>query len=67
MFQQWATFARIWHVYDAAWQNPFDSAKLLTKYLMGSNKPIYHPMSMFLNLQFMYLFHIAIFYLNIFR
>ncbi|KAJ8937315.1 hypothetical protein NQ314_011954 [Rhamnusium bicolor] len=41
--QQWATFARIWHVYDAAWQNPFQSAELLKKYLMGMYKPIYHP------------------------
>lgn len=45
-FQQWATFARVWHVYDAAWQNPFHSANLLKKYLMGMHKPIYHPMSL---------------------
>ncbi|ENN78247.1 39S ribosomal protein L13, mitochondrial [Dendroctonus ponderosae] len=43
--QQWATFARIWHIYDATWQNPFDSAQLLKKYLMGLYKPIYHPMN----------------------
>ncbi|KAF2895182.1 hypothetical protein ILUMI_10994 [Ignelater luminosus] len=43
--QQWATFARIWHVYDATWQNPFQSAELLKKYLMGIHKPIYHPMN----------------------
>ncbi|KAK9878485.1 hypothetical protein WA026_022381 [Henosepilachna vigintioctopunctata] len=43
--QQWATFARIWHIYDAAWQNPFESAKLLRKYLMGMHKPIYHPLN----------------------
>ncbi|CAH1108668.1 unnamed protein product [Psylliodes chrysocephalus] len=43
--QQWATFARIWHLYDAAWQNPFYSAELLKKYLMGAHKPIYHPMN----------------------
>jgi len=43
--QQWATFARIWHVFDATWQNPFESAALLQKYLMGSYKPIYHPMN----------------------
>ncbi|KAK5649071.1 hypothetical protein RI129_003963 [Pyrocoelia pectoralis] len=43
--QQWATFARIWHVFDASWQNPFESAELLKKYLMGLHKPIYHPMN----------------------
>lgn len=43
--QQWATFARIWHIYDATWQNPFHSAELLKKYLTGSYKPIYHPLS----------------------
>ncbi|CAH1166711.1 unnamed protein product [Phyllotreta striolata] len=43
--QQWATFARVWHIYDAAWQNPFQSAELLKKYLMGMHKPIYHPMN----------------------
>ncbi|KAK4884148.1 hypothetical protein RN001_000419 [Aquatica leii] len=43
--QQWATFARIWHVFDASWQNPFDSAQLLKKYLLGLYKPIYHPMN----------------------
>ncbi|KAL3285515.1 hypothetical protein HHI36_000046 [Cryptolaemus montrouzieri] len=43
--QQWATFARVWHIYDAAWQNPFDSAKLLRKHLMGMHKPIYHPLN----------------------
>ncbi|CAH0551656.1 unnamed protein product [Brassicogethes aeneus] len=43
--QQWATFARIWHVYDAKWQNPFQSSLLLKKYLMGMHKPIYHPMN----------------------
>ncbi|XP_018324022.1 39S ribosomal protein L13, mitochondrial [Agrilus planipennis] len=43
--QQWATFARIWHIYDATWQNPFESAALLKKYLMGLHKPIYHPLA----------------------
>ncbi|XP_017773527.1 PREDICTED: 39S ribosomal protein L13, mitochondrial [Nicrophorus vespilloides] len=43
--QQWATFARIWHIYDASWQNPFQSAGLLKKYLMGTYKPIYHPLN----------------------
>ena len=40
---QWATFARTWHIYDARWQNPFHSAKKITKVLEGKNKPIYHP------------------------
>ncbi|XP_050305802.1 39S ribosomal protein L13, mitochondrial [Anthonomus grandis grandis] len=43
--QQWATFARIWHIYDATWQNPFHSAEVLKRYLMGMHKPIYHPMN----------------------
>lgn len=43
--EQWATFARIWHIYDASWQNPFQSAQLIKKYLMGLYKPIYHPMN----------------------
>ncbi|XP_054743036.1 leukotriene A-4 hydrolase isoform X1 [Anastrepha obliqua] len=42
--QQWATFARTWHIYDCTWQNPFDSAVLIKKHLMGLHKPIYHPM-----------------------
>jgi len=41
--KQWATFARTWHIYDAKWQNPFHSAKVITKHLEGKNKPIYHP------------------------
>jgi large subunit ribosomal protein L13 len=32
-------------VYDIAWQNPFHSAQLLKKYLMGIHKPIYHPLN----------------------
>lgn len=45
IFQQWATFGRVWHVYDCTYQNPFDSAKVIVKYLKGMQKPIYHPMS----------------------
>ncbi|CAD7088033.1 unnamed protein product [Hermetia illucens] len=41
--QQWATFARTWHVYDCTWQNPFQSAQVIKKHLMGLHKPIYHP------------------------
>jgi large subunit ribosomal protein L13 len=33
--QQWATFARQWHIFDCKWQNPFDSAEILVKYLKG--------------------------------
>ncbi|XP_046420192.1 39S ribosomal protein L13, mitochondrial [Neodiprion virginianus] len=43
--QQWATFARTWHLFDATWQNPFDSAQVIIKHLMGLHKPIYHPMN----------------------
>ncbi|XP_064539219.1 leukotriene A-4 hydrolase isoform X1 [Drosophila montana] len=42
--QQWATFARTWHIYDCTWQNPFESAQLVKTHLMGLHKPIYHPM-----------------------
>ncbi|EDW75514.2 uncharacterized protein Dwil_GK23897, isoform A [Drosophila willistoni] len=42
--QQWATFARTWHIYDCTWQNPFESARLVKTHLMGLHKPIYHPM-----------------------
>lgn len=45
LFQQWATFARQWHIYDCTWQNPFDSAKIISRHLKGMQKPIYHPMS----------------------
>ncbi|XP_051156432.1 39S ribosomal protein L13, mitochondrial isoform X1 [Leptopilina boulardi] len=43
--QQWGTFSRIWHVYDAKWQDPYLTAELLKKYLSGTYKPIYHPMN----------------------
>ncbi|XP_076289130.1 mitochondrial ribosomal protein L13 [Lasioglossum baleicum] len=43
--QQWGTFSRIWHMYDAAWQDPFLSAAVIVKYLKGLYKPIYHPMN----------------------
>ncbi|XP_076675475.1 mitochondrial ribosomal protein L13 [Andrena cerasifolii] len=43
--QQWGTFARIWHIYDATWQDPFHSASLLKTYLKGLYKPIYHPLN----------------------
>ena len=31
--KQWAAFSRNWHIYDAKWQNPFTSAKAITKVL----------------------------------
>ncbi|XP_042242405.1 39S ribosomal protein L13, mitochondrial-like isoform X1 [Homarus americanus] len=43
--QQWATFGRMWYLYDARWQNPFHSADKIKLYLAGRNKPIYHPLS----------------------
>lgn len=43
--KQWNTFARIWHIYDAKWQNPIESAKVISKHLQGQHKPIYHPLN----------------------
>ncbi|RLU24979.1 hypothetical protein DMN91_003071 [Ooceraea biroi] len=43
--QQWGTFARIWHMYDATWQDPYKSAEIIKFYLMGLYKPIYHPLN----------------------
>ncbi|KAG4079517.1 hypothetical protein HA402_005214 [Bradysia odoriphaga] len=43
--QQWATFARTWHIYDCTWQNPFQAALTIRKHLMGLHKPIYHPLN----------------------
>ncbi|XP_033323990.2 mitochondrial ribosomal protein L13 [Megalopta genalis] len=43
--QQWGTFARIWHIYDATWQNPYKSAEVIQRYLKGLYKPIYHPLN----------------------
>lgn len=43
--QQWATFSRLWWLYDAKWQSPFQSAKVIAHYLQGKHKPIYHPLS----------------------
>jgi len=42
--QQWNTFARCWHLFDAAWQNPLECAPTIEKYLKGLIKPIYHPL-----------------------
>jgi len=38
--QQWLTFTRTWWLYDAKWQDPFDSAKVINKHLWGIHKPI---------------------------
>ncbi|KAK9294739.1 hypothetical protein QLX08_010727 [Tetragonisca angustula] len=43
--QQWGTFACVWHIFDATWQDPFKSAHLIKKYLIGLHKPIYHPLN----------------------
>lgn len=43
--QQWVTMTRFWWLYDAKWQSPFKSAKLIALYLEGKHKPIYHPLS----------------------
>ena len=43
--KQWAAFSRNWHIYDAKWQNPFTSAKVITRVLQGRNKAVYHPMN----------------------
>lgn len=40
--KQWETFARTWWVYDAKWQDPFDSGQLVARYLTGKHKPIWH-------------------------
>ena len=41
--QQWMVFSRQWYVYDAKWQDVFDSAQLVARYLHGRHKPIYDP------------------------
>ena len=45
LFQQWATFARCWWLFDAQWQCPFQSAFVLHRHILGLHKPIYHPLS----------------------
>lgn len=41
--KHWQTFARTWWLYDAKWQDPFDSGILVGRYLTGKHKPIWHP------------------------
>jgi len=38
--QQWLTFTRNWWLFDAKWQDPFESAKVINGYLKGTHKPI---------------------------
>lgn len=40
--KHWCTFARTWWIYDAKWQDPFDSGMLIARYLTGKHKPIWH-------------------------
>ncbi|CAL8135423.1 unnamed protein product [Orchesella dallaii] len=39
--QQWLTFTRQWWLFDAKWQDPFESAKVINKHLKGAHKPIF--------------------------
>ena len=41
--EQWSAFSRKWTLYDAKWQNPFQSARRITPALEGKHKPLYHP------------------------
>lgn len=41
--KQWQTFARTWWIYDAKWQDPYDSGMVIGRYLLGKHKPIWHP------------------------
>lgn len=41
--QQWSAFSKNWYLYDAKWQNPFQSARKITPIIEGKNKPIYSP------------------------
>ncbi|XP_036142284.1 uncharacterized protein LOC114253904 isoform X3 [Monomorium pharaonis] len=49
--QHWGTFARIWHIYNAKWQDPYKSAEVIKYYLMGLYKPIYHPLNMLIGIK----------------
>ena len=41
--QQWSAFSKSWYLYDAKWQNPFQSARKVTPIIEGKSKPIYSP------------------------
>ncbi|XP_038056759.1 39S ribosomal protein L13, mitochondrial-like [Patiria miniata] len=43
--QQWAVFARMWYLLDAAKQPPGRIARAVIPLLQGKHKPIYHPLS----------------------
>ncbi|KAH0535616.1 hypothetical protein KQX54_017694 [Cotesia glomerata] len=38
--------SRIWHIYDAKWQDPYKSAVYLVPFLQGKVKPIYAPLTL---------------------
>lgn len=41
--QQWTTFVRAWHMFDATWQDPMIFSRDIAKVLAGKHKPIWHP------------------------
>lgn len=41
--KHWQVFARTWWLYDAKWQDPWDSGLLIARYLTGKHKPIWYP------------------------
>ncbi|KAM8966653.1 large ribosomal subunit protein uL13m [Pelodytes ibericus] len=43
--QQWATFARVWHLIDGKMQPPGKIASLSAIHLKGKHKPMYHALS----------------------
>ncbi len=43
LFQQLATFARVWYLFDAKWQCPHLSGERIARILRGEHKPIYYP------------------------
>nr|XP_037290593.1 39S ribosomal protein L13, mitochondrial-like [Rhipicephalus microplus] len=43
--QQWETFTPRWLFYDTRWQNPFQSAKMISDVLQGEHKLICSPTS----------------------
>nr|CAB3263957.1 39S ribosomal protein L13, mitochondrial-like [Phallusia mammillata] len=43
--QQWATFSRVWHILNADRQPAGGIGVLVSRYVQGLHKPIYHPTS----------------------
>lgn len=39
--EQWSTFSRNWYLFDCKWQDVFDAAGMICRYLQGKHKPIY--------------------------